>query len=95
MMLTLMLMFMLLFMLLSIEKNHAMESETHHQSRVSGKNQLRRGKPRVRIACVMMMLMMCRKVAAVGVVDDEETEELPPISRRRMSCRVGAGTAFR
>ena len=94
--LMLMLMFMLLFMLLSIEKNHAMESETRHQSRESGKNQLRRGKPRVRIACVMMMLMMCCRVAAAGVVvDDEETEELPPISRRRMSCRVGAYTAFR
>ena len=75
--LVLMLMFMLLFMLLSIEKNHAMESETRHQSRESGKNQLRRGKPRVRIACVMMMLMMCCRVAAAGVVvDDEETEEL-------------------
>ena len=58
-------------------------------SQVSGKNQLRRGKPRVRIACVMMMLMMCCRVVAAGVVvDDEETEELPPISRRRMSCRV-------
>ena len=73
-----------------------MESEARHQSRESGKNQLRRGKPRVRIACVMVMLMMCCRVAAAGVVvDDEETEELPPISRRRMSCRVGAYTAFR
>ena len=61
------------------KKNHAMESEARHQSRESGKNQLRRGKPRVRIACVMMMLMMCCRVAAAGVVvDDEETEELGP-----------------
>ena len=52
-----------------------MESEARHQSRESGKNQLRRGKPRVRIACVMMMLMMSCRVAAAGVVvDDEETE---------------------
>jgi len=51
-----MLSLMLMLMLMSIEKNHAMESETRNQSGVSGKNQLRRGKPRVRIACVMMML---------------------------------------
>ena len=43
-------------------------------------------------------VVMTNVRAAAGVaaaVDDEETEELPPISRRRMSCRVGAYTAFR
>ena len=59
-------------------------------SQVSGKNQLRRGKPRVRIACMMIMMMEPQQELPQSLVMMmEPQQELPQLwmMKRQKSCR--------